>query len=234
MNLQEQSWIHWEGRVEAGHRHTSEQWFEKYAAELSALLPREGILLDIGCGTCDFTPYLGTKFERVIGVDFSDAMLRAGAARIRQFRLENVTLLQGHATSLPAAINRADVILANQLLQYLDDDSLQKHVAECARVLAPGGLICWGGIPNLHRRQLWYAGALASQPLPIYQMLRQLLRTRSRLRRATRRGDELWDGIGRWFEPSKLKSLAESNGFTCEFRHSWFYEYRFHALLSRQ
>ena len=232
-SLHEQSIIHWEGRADAGHRNTDESSFERYASELIALLPCGGSLLDVGCGACDCTAYLATKFERVIGLDFSAAMLRSAQARLAQLQLTNVTLLQGDATSLPVAGKRVNALLANQVLQYLDNSSLEKHLAECARVLAADGIVCWANIPNVHRRQLWYAGAFDTPPPSFMEMSRRWWNRRRDERRAQRRGDKLWDGIGRWFEPLELKRQAEAAGFFCEFRYSWFYEYRFHALLHR-
>jgi len=231
--IHEESRRYWKNRTDARHRYAGEDWFERYAGELIALVPAGGTLLDVGCGACDYTPYLATKFDRVIGIDFSPAMLEAAHVRVAQFQLSNVTLLEGDAISFPAEVERADAILVNGLLQYLDDKALQKHLAECTRVLAPGGIICWGSVPNLHLRWLWYVGALSTPPPPLRQMIKQWWQVVQSQRRAERSGDALWDNIGRWFEPAKLKAKAEAAGYMCEFRNSWFSEYRFHAILRR-
>jgi len=222
-----------DGRVDAGHRHHSEDWFARYADELLAMMPQGGTLLDLGCGSCQITTHMARAFDRVIGVDLSDSMLKAGRERIEMFGLDNASALYGDAANFPAEVEEANVILAYGVIQYLDPPVLRAHLAECARVLAPGGLLCWGLVPNANLRHLWYMGALSNpRPLP-RRMVRSYVKTALRWWKGKREGNILWDEMGIWFTQEELRQAAEEAGFEIEFRYSWYYEYRFHALLRK-
>jgi hypothetical protein len=43
--------------------------------------------------------------------------------------------------------------------------------------------------------------------------------------------DPLWDGMGSWFSIADYEAAAGKAGLDVEFRHCWYYDYRFHALL---
>jgi ubiquinone/menaquinone biosynthesis C-methylase UbiE len=229
--LRRASEAYWAGKVNAEHRHSDEYFFNLYAGELLALLPRGGTLVDVGCGSCQVTSHLAGAYDRVVAVDFSRSMLTAARQRLSERQISNVTLVEGDASRIPMNSGTADVILAYGVIQYLDGGALKEHLEECARILAPAGVVCWGLVPNARLRWLWYSGAL-SNPRPT--TLRQLHRTMRMVVRQTRarwKGDLLWDGIGHWFTQEALQLGAQALGFSIEFRHSWFYEYRFHSLL---
>lgn len=225
---------YWAGRVDAVHRHSEEHWLRLYAEELLALVPHGGTLLDVGCGSCQLTTYMAQAFERVVAFDFSDSMLEAGRERVAANGVSNVTVTNGDATRFPREAARADVILAHGVIQYFDDAALEKHLAECARVLAPGGVVCWGLVPNRRLRLMWYLRLLNGPRPTARELLRRGYHTWRRWRKARAAGDHLWDGIGNWFDAETLASRARAAGFDMTWRHSWFYEYRFHALLRRE
>jgi SAM-dependent methyltransferase len=102
---------------------------------LLGLLPREWVIADLGCGSGHVTARLAPHVRSVIGVDQSDAMLRA--ARKRTAGLANVELRKGTLEALPlhdASIDGALLLLA---LTYVPDH--RRAVEEMARVLRPGG-----------------------------------------------------------------------------------------------
>src|SRR4051812_413417 len=68
-------------------------------AALLALLPRDLVVADLGCGTGQVAAMLAPNVKRVIGVDVSAAMLKA--ARKRKSEMENVDLRRGPVESLP-------------------------------------------------------------------------------------------------------------------------------------
>jgi len=100
-----------------------------------ALLPRDLVVVDLGCGTGAGLVDLAAAVARVIGVDQSDAMLEA--ARRRTAGLDNVEIRQGDLASPPldaASCDAAQVILA---LSYVEDpDAVLRSMA---RVLKPNG-----------------------------------------------------------------------------------------------
>jgi ubiquinone/menaquinone biosynthesis C-methylase UbiE len=223
----------YDGRTDAGHRYSSEAWFARYAEELLALIPHGGTLLDVGCGSCQITTYLAAAFDSVVGIDPSDSMLAAARERSRLQGADNISVLNGDAVCFPPEVERADVILTNGVIQYLDNASLRRHLSECARILNDGGTICWALVPDANLRRLWYVGAFENPRKLLRRIIRDFARTELRWWKARRRGDILWDGIGLWFTRDELRATAEEMGFVVEFRNSWFYEYRFTALLTR-
>jgi cyclopropane-fatty-acyl-phospholipid synthase len=229
--LQSFSHTHWNGKTDGGHRYSTERWLQKYASELLAMLPSRGTLVDVGCGACQLTIYLAPEFERVYAVDFSEAMLATARQRIESHGLMNVQLLSGTAQKLPEVISGANVVLSYLLLQYLTLADLSQHLRECQRVLDKGGMVLAATIPNSALKDLYYRGRLIPGQGQFGRMRRWIQLTRRRIIAYFQR-DLLWDGIGNWFSQADIEKIADECGFDVEFRNSWFYEYRFHALLT--
>lgn len=105
--------------------------------ELTA--PRAGErVLDVGCGTGVVARRaalaVGARGQ-VVGVDLNEGMLRvAGRAAPAG---APVSWRQGNATSLPFPDGSFDVVLSQQMLQFVPEPS--RAVAEMHRVLTPGG-----------------------------------------------------------------------------------------------
>jgi len=104
-------------------------------AALLALLPREWVVADLGCGTGPVLAALAPQVERVIGVDQSAAMLRAARRRTEGFA--NVELRRGPLHALPLEDSGVDAVLMVLALTYVDEPA--RAVLEMARVLRPGG-----------------------------------------------------------------------------------------------
>ena len=222
---------YWSEKTDGMHRHSKEEWFQKYSSELLAMLPSGGTLLDVGCGSCQVTTYLAREYEQVFGVDYSETMLMAGRRRTESLGIRNIHLLPGTAQKLPQTVSSADVILSYGVVQYLTLPDFIQHLLECRRVLTPGGMVCAALIPNVALRGFYYKAKLVpSQGRVAGQLRSWIALTRRRLKGFLEK-DLLWDGIGNWFHQEDIQKAANEAGFEVEFRSSWFYEYRFHALL---
>lgn len=106
-------------------------------AALLSLLPAEWDVADLGCGTGQTAAALAPHLRTVVGVDQSQAMLRA--ARKRTKGLANVDLRQGSLEALPlkdASVDGALLILA---LTYVSDPL--RALREASRILRAGGRI---------------------------------------------------------------------------------------------
>ncbi|WP_433893621.1 class I SAM-dependent methyltransferase [Streptomyces sp. CA-111067] len=102
------------------------------ARAVLALVPEPaGTLLDVGCGTGLVSERLMRPGLRVFGVDASSGMLGAAAGRL------GPAVVQGDCRRLPFADDSLDAVSAVWLLHLLPD--APAVVAECARVLRPGG-----------------------------------------------------------------------------------------------
>jgi 2-polyprenyl-3-methyl-5-hydroxy-6-metoxy-1,4-benzoquinol methylase len=112
-------------------------------------LPREGIWLDVGCGSGYFSRIMARRGARVIGYDGSQAMLesarRAAEAENLSGRIAFRFVPTVERISLPDA--SVDGCLCLNVLEYLDKpfDCLDEMV----RVLRPGGLLVLS-VPHTH------------------------------------------------------------------------------------
>ena len=99
--------------------HGSEQ-IRKYEAilRLKALLSSvDGTILDAGCGTGLITERLRDKGRFIVGVDFSEGMLRKAKERLVT---RDVDLVLGDVESLPLRPKSFDLILCLTVLQNCD------------------------------------------------------------------------------------------------------------------
>lgn len=95
-------------------------------------LPSRPIIVDVGCGT-GATALLLQRHGTVIGVDISPLALSWS----RQRGLSN--LLLAAAERLPILRDSADVVVATDILEHLDDDIAV--LREFYRILKPGGYV---------------------------------------------------------------------------------------------
>ena len=132
-------------------------------------------LLDLGCGTGLLTRRIRGAFPgaSVVGCDFSHGMLRQAAEQ----RHGNAWV-QGDATRLPFRARCFDTIVSTEAFHWFPDQP--GAVAECFRVLAPGGrlLLALVNPPVEAMSTAMYMGSrLAGQPFywPTRQRLRALV-----------------------------------------------------------
>ena len=78
-----------------------------------------------------------TETGKVIGIDFSEAMIAKARANAEKVGFNNVEFRLGDIESLPVTSNKADVILSNCVLNLVPNK--HKVFSEIVRVLKPGG-----------------------------------------------------------------------------------------------
>lgn len=128
--------------------------------------PRGGVCVEVGCGPGRMTGLLAERFDRVIAVDVSPAMLELAR---RQVNAENVDFRPVSGTRLEALENGvADVILCYLVLQHLPRRSIVlSYLRELGRVLAPEGR-AFVQLPVLGsglQPRLWRAARSVAVPL---------------------------------------------------------------------
>jgi ArsR family transcriptional regulator len=101
------------------------------ARALMALLPREWVVADLGCGTGNATKLLAPQVQRVIAVDSSDAML--DAARSLLAGAKNVEFVAGELERLPLKDGSVDAAVCVLVLHHLDDPGAA--IAEMGRIV---------------------------------------------------------------------------------------------------
>jgi SAM-dependent methyltransferase len=229
--LSESSRRYWSDKSDGMHRSSSEAAYAKYADELLAMLPRGGTLIDVGCGAFQVASYLAPHFTKVVGFDRSDAMLAAARQRVDRLGLSNVELATGDARAFPPALPKADVVLSYGVVQYLSLDELAAHLRECRAALRKGGIACSAIVPNAAQRNVYYYGKLVPAGPRLPGRVKSFVELSRRRLQGRIAGNPLWDGMGNWFSIADYEAAAGKAGFDAEFRHCWYYDYRFHALL---
>jgi ArsR family transcriptional regulator len=105
------------------------------AAAMLALLPREYVVADLGCGTGQVSAALAPNVKRVIAVDNSAAMLKAAKRSTAAF--DNVELRRGDLLATPIDDAACDAALLLLVLGYVPDPA--GVLSEMRRILKPGG-----------------------------------------------------------------------------------------------
>jgi 2-polyprenyl-6-hydroxyphenyl methylase/3-demethylubiquinone-9 3-methyltransferase len=90
------------------------------------------LLVDLGCGGGLMAPHVQRLGYRHVGVDI-------GVVGLALAREHGVVPVRASALQVPLADGCADVVLACEVLEHVDDDVAV--LAECARLLRPGGVL---------------------------------------------------------------------------------------------
>jgi arsenite methyltransferase len=100
-------------------------------------------VLDLGCGS-GIDSILAARRTgpsgRVIALDFLPEMLERTSAVAREAGLENVEPLEGDMEAIPLPDSTVDCVISNGVINLSPRKA--RALAECARVLRPGGEFC--------------------------------------------------------------------------------------------
>jgi 2-polyprenyl-6-hydroxyphenyl methylase/3-demethylubiquinone-9 3-methyltransferase len=108
-------------------------WLAASRAEHIPPAPRAGaVLVDLACGGGLMAPYVARLGYLHVGVDIG----RLGLVLARS---HGVRAVRGSVLATPLADGCADVVLAGEILEHVEDDV--GVLAECARLLRPGGTL---------------------------------------------------------------------------------------------
>jgi len=172
-----------------------ERRFQRTGLGLLAVQAGERVL-EIGAGTgwacAQLAAAVGAE-GGVLGVDIADRMLERAGRRLRRAGLAGrVELIRCDATALPCADAAFDAIYMSFTLELFDTPEIPTVLAECRRVLRPGGRIAVVALAReatfathayeaLHRllpatldcRPIHPAAALDAAGLPVVTVRRQ-------------------------------------------------------------
>lgn len=143
---------------------------EARGSALAALLPRTGKILEVGCGTGGLLASAARLGLEIEGTDIALRWLVVARRRLDD-RGVFVRMVAASADRLPYADRSFDTVVADSVLEHLDDP--QAALREWARVLRPGGsLLVWS--PNRYALtvdphvRLWALGWLPRKWMPAY------------------------------------------------------------------
>ncbi|WP_232237736.1 MULTISPECIES: methyltransferase domain-containing protein [Actinoalloteichus] len=116
-------------------------WIARCRAALVPTATRENaVLVDVACGGGLLHPHLVGKGYTHVGVDLS-----AESGRVaRAHGVDQV--IRGDMNRIPLANECADVVTAGQCLEHVTDPA--RVIAECCRILRPGGTLVVDTIPD--------------------------------------------------------------------------------------
>jgi ArsR family transcriptional regulator len=113
---------------------------ESYVSDILRVLPKDGTIAELGCGTGKLLRELAAISASVIGVDNSEGMLaRARDSTHGDIFSDRIELRLGRAEHLPLADNSADAVVAHMVLHHLPEPI--EAIRESHRVLREGGRI---------------------------------------------------------------------------------------------
>lgn len=147
-------------------------WEYLRSAKVIAALERAGVVLrghvlDAGCGSGGTALSLAEETSFAVGLDL-DARFRGSGTRLLAERgIQNAGFVQGNAETLPFRERSFDVVFSHSVIEHVA--SATRYLAECRRVLKPGGILYLSTAPWLS-----LAGAHLPRlrlPLPIHIVL---------------------------------------------------------------
>ncbi len=106
-------------------------------------------VLDVGCGTGNYTIELAKRGADVTGIDSSEEMLLWARQKVKDERVK-VNFQVADALNLPFPDSSFDAVLSNGLLCFLKEPEMA--LMEMHRVLKPGGRVIVG---VLNKWSLW-------------------------------------------------------------------------------
>jgi ubiquinone/menaquinone biosynthesis C-methylase UbiE len=129
------------------------RWYDWLAASSERPLAELGLkklkvrpgesVLEIGFGTGYALLALAAaagETSRVVGIDLSPGMFKVASQKIARAKLsQRITLVQGDAAALPFETDSFEVIFTSFTLELFDTPEIPTVLAECWRVLKPGG-----------------------------------------------------------------------------------------------
>ncbi len=126
-------------------------------------------VIDLGSGAgndCFVARALVGETGKIIGIDFTQAMIDKARANAEKLNYNNVEFRYGDLEKMPVTANKADVIISNCVLNLVPDKT--KAFSEIFRVLKPGGhlsvsdIVLKGELPEkLKQVAEMYAGCVS-------------------------------------------------------------------------
>ncbi|HLA77028.1 MAG TPA: class I SAM-dependent methyltransferase [Vicinamibacteria bacterium] len=217
------------------------------SAKVIEALERAGVrlggrVLDAGCGGGGTALSLAEEATLAVGLDLDARFRDAGTRLARERSIGNAGFLQADGTRLPFRDGCFDLVFSHSVIEHVG--SALEYLAECRRVLRPGGVLYLSTAPFLS-----FAGAHLPRlrlPIPLHILLGRRLafavfRALARYAPWTLRepkeantfialaaeGKEKRDDLlqkvtvrrlGRWIEASGLRLLREDRHLTGFFR----------------
>ena len=120
-------------------RTKSEPIVDAIEAARGAPIGADDSVLEVGCGTAALASAISRRGASVVATDVSLRWLVLAGKRLAEEGAVQVELLACAAEALPFEDESFSLVAASDVVEHVDDS--ERFVAECARVLRPGGLL---------------------------------------------------------------------------------------------
>lgn len=134
-----------------------------------ALIREGNTVMDLGSGAgndCFVTRAITGEKGKVIGIDFTEAMIEKVRENAARLGYNNVEFRFGDIEKIPVSANQADVVISNCVLNLVPDK--EKAFGEILRILKPNGhfsvsdIVLQGALPDgLKKTAEMYAGCVS-------------------------------------------------------------------------
>lgn len=134
-----------------------------------AQIKKGDTVIDLGSGAgndCFIARHETGETGKVIGIDFTPAMIKKARLNAEKLGFNNVEFREGDIDEMPVSNDVADVVVSNCVLNLVPDK--QKVITEIFRVLKPGGhfsisdIVLVGKLPDaLQEDAEMYAGCVS-------------------------------------------------------------------------
>jgi arsenite methyltransferase len=134
-----------------------------------AKIKKGDVVIDLGSGAgndCFVARYETGEAGKVIGIDFTPAMIEKARMNAENLNFNNVEFRLGDVEKMPVTANKADVVVSNCVLNLVPDK--EQAFCEIFRVLKPGGhfsisdIVLVGELPDAIRHAAeMYAGCVS-------------------------------------------------------------------------
>ncbi len=220
------------GRRDGGHRSSAEEFISMEAKEKLFHLKGGKTLLDFGCGAGELLVYYAPEYEKMVGVDFSASMLDEASKRIREREYGNISLIQADDKTVWNKLECSfDRITAAGVIQYLTLQEIDSFIFNASNYLNKEGKIVFFDILDPRLYPLWKIG-LFSQDADLWKILRKI-GFEFKVTLSASLNNRPRDILGFAHDPNTIRKVAEKYGFETTLIQSMYYEYKYHAIISK-
>ncbi|AKJ39289.1 class I SAM-dependent methyltransferase [Methanosarcina barkeri] len=219
-------------RRDGGHRSSDEEFIFMEAKEKLFHLDGGKTLLDFGCGAGELLVYYAPEYEQLVGVDFSESMLDEASKKIKERKYDNISLIQADDKTVWDKLECSfDRITAAGVIQLFTLQELDSFISNASNYLNKGGKIVLFDILDPRLYPLWKMG-LFSQDADLWKILRKI-GFEFKVMLSASLSNRPRDILGFAHNPYAVKKIADRYGFETIFVKSMYYEYKYHAIISR-
>jgi len=113
------------------------EYLEAYFA-FCRMLPEDS-LLDVACGTGEFSLFAASRIYKAVGVDISDRMIELARHQASDSRVANATFLCRDVSSIPGDDDSFSIVICKSAFHHIHD--YEKIIGEMVRCCQKGGRI---------------------------------------------------------------------------------------------